>query len=676
MASRYDDGGFSGGSLVRPALRQLLADVEDGLVDVVVIYKLDRLTRSLADFVRLIDVFEASGVVFVSVTQSFDTRDSMGRLVLNVLLTFAQFERELIADRVRDKMAQMKRAGRWTGGAPPFGYDLVGKRLVVNEVEAAAVRAIFERYVELRSANAVTEEFRAGGLRAKEWTTRQGVTIGGGVATRGMVYAMLGSPVYVGEFHLRGETFKGQHEAIIDRGLWAEVQIVREGRRLKQPAARPQDHLLLGLLFDDIGRRMRIESGDRNRRRYRYYISDVNHRATRSGLKSLRAGADDIERLVQAGFTSFLRDRFALSAAIHAIGRRDRDTDRLLDRGPVSANLIERWDRRRLRHCWEAVIDRIEVSRDRIRVIVGCDALKALLEWNGAGLFRDRGAPTGGAHPIHVVELDATAVRSERTFRLHTDAPAAIGGTPSPKLVGLMRLARRVQEAVYENRDLTMVQIAERFGRKPAFVARVLRLNYLAPDIIAAIMDGRQPPGLDRRTLVYSSLPTDWAAQRTLLGFPARSDPSASDRHYWTFARNSQRTAPITPATKEPPTRTAAIAYSIAKASRLRFMTGRLPCRGPVGQASGPRTDAVSDQGLWRYRAIVLPFDPSCSQWSSSTPTELPGGAPVASSGQATDAGCRNTRWGLARPGALNSVSRAHGRSQWGRFDCCSDHAN
>lgn len=138
MPVRYDDGGYSGGSLIRPALQQLIADVEEGLVDVIVIYKLDRLTRSLADFIRLIDVFEANGVTFVSVTQSFDTQDTMGRLVLNVLLTFAQFEREMIADRVRDKMAQMKRAGRWTGGAPPYGYDLIDKRLVVNEVGSRA----------------------------------------------------------------------------------------------------------------------------------------------------------------------------------------------------------------------------------------------------------------------------------------------------------------------------------------------------------------------------------------------------------------------------------------------------------------------------------------------------------------------------------------------------------
>lgn len=528
---RYDDGGYSGGNLERPALRQLLADVENGHIDVIVIYKLDRLTRSLADFIRLIDLLEQYGVTFVSVTQAFDTQDSMGRLVLNILLTFAQFEREMLADRIRDKMAAMKRAGRWTGGAPPYGYDVVKAKLIVNPSEAAIVREIFERYLQVASSEKLTNEFRARGLKAKCWINRRGEQSGGGLATRGMIYAMLGSPVYIGQFHFKGEVFKGQHEAIIDRDLWDRVQVLRDSRKLKQPPARPQDHLLLGFSFDDIGRAMRIEGGTKRQSRYRYYISDSNHRATKHGIKQLRAGGTDLEELVQTSICALFRRRFDLSGAIHSSGLRDAATDRLIDRGPTAARHLESFDRRRLRLAWEALIDRVELSREWIRIVLRCDQMAALLAWPGTGLFRSRGVPTAEPHRTYALQVEAVAVRSERRFRLPLD-PKSTPTKPQKGLVSLMRFARKAQETVYENRALSIEEVATRLGRRPAFVARALRLNYLAPDIIAAIMDGAQPKDLTRKALMFSSIPMDWAQQRALFGFPARCDPSANDQYY------------------------------------------------------------------------------------------------------------------------------------------------
>jgi site-specific DNA recombinase len=316
LPQNYDDAGHTGANLERPALRQLCRDVEEGLVDCVVIYKLDRLTRSLGDFIRLVDLFEQYSVTFVSVTQAFDTQDTMGRLVLNILLTFAQFEREMLADRVRDKSAAMKRAGRWTGGAPPFGYDIVDRKLVVNEPEAAIVRHMFARFIELGSANKLTVELRSQGQLAKRWTNRRGTTSGGGLVTSGMIYALLGSPVYIGEYHVRGAVHQGVHEPIVNRDLWDQVQALRNARRkrLTQPKNK---HVLLDHLFDEVGRRMCIESGRKRGTNYCYYISQSCHPITRRGMKQLRARAPELERLVLTGICSFLRRPFELSGALH-----------------------------------------------------------------------------------------------------------------------------------------------------------------------------------------------------------------------------------------------------------------------------------------------------------------------------------------------------------------------
>jgi site-specific DNA recombinase len=330
VAEVYEDGGYTGGNLNRPSLSRLLSAVEQGLVDVIVIYKLDRLTRSLSDFIRLIDLLDQYEVTFVSVTQAFDTQDSMGRLVLNILLTFAQFEREMLADRIRDKAHALRRAGRWIGGAAPYGYDLVDHRLVLNRQEAAVVRLVHARYLELRSSNQVVCEMRTAGMLSKAWINRRGEQCGGRAITQSVIYGMLGNPLYLGEFHVEGEVIKALHQPIVDRGVWQEVRDLKESRRLKKPPDRPQEHLLLGFTFDDLGRKMVVAAGVRKGSAYRYYTSTPNHRLSRSGTKALRAGATDLEELVRAAVATFLRDRPQVSQAVRALGHRDEDTDRLI----------------------------------------------------------------------------------------------------------------------------------------------------------------------------------------------------------------------------------------------------------------------------------------------------------------------------------------------------------
>ena len=236
----YDDGGYSGGTMERPALQRLMADIDAGQVDVVVVYKVDRLTRALSDFAKLVEVFDRHDVSFVSITQQFNTTTSMGRLTLNVLLSFAQFEREVIGERVRDKIAASKKKGMWMGGMPPLGYDVKDRKLVVNEDEARIVRHIFERYLELKSVRTLQEEIAAAGTRSKQRVRPDGSVYGGQVLGRGALYQMLQNRIYRGEITHKGSAYPGQHPAIIDQALWDRVQATLAENRVERATAHAQ----------------------------------------------------------------------------------------------------------------------------------------------------------------------------------------------------------------------------------------------------------------------------------------------------------------------------------------------------------------------------------------------------------------------------------------------------
>ena len=262
---RYDDGGFSGGNLERPGLKQLLTDIEDGLIDVVVVYKIDRLSRSLMDFSKLVEIFDRNGVTFVSVTQSFNTTTSMGRLTLNILLSFAQFEREVIGERIRDKVAASRKRGIWMGGYVPLGYDVQDRELVVNDSEAASVRRIFERFVELGAATVLARELRREGFRNKQGT----------LIDKGYLYRLLKNRVYRGEAVHKGTAYPGEHDAIIDDNLWDRAHaILQESPRKRANNSRSRTPALLkGLIFSDTGAAMTPTSTKKGAKLYRYYVS-------------------------------------------------------------------------------------------------------------------------------------------------------------------------------------------------------------------------------------------------------------------------------------------------------------------------------------------------------------------------------------------------------------------
>ena len=273
--TRYDDGGFSGGTMERPALQGLLADIRAGRIDIVVVYKVDRLTRSLADFARLVEIFDAQGASFVSVTQQFNTTSSMGRLTLNVLLSFAQFEREVTGERIRDKIAASKKKGMWMGGNVPLGYDASERTLVINPAEGETVRRIFALYRELGCVRRVKEVADRLGLRTKCSTTTNGTERGGKPFSRGHLYTLLSNPIYTGQIAHRGQLYPGQHPALIDDETWSAVrdQLAGNARdhRRKTKAAEPS--LLAGLLVDARGERLTPSHAVKKGRRYRYYVS-------------------------------------------------------------------------------------------------------------------------------------------------------------------------------------------------------------------------------------------------------------------------------------------------------------------------------------------------------------------------------------------------------------------
>lgn len=289
---RYDDGGFSGGTLERPGLTQLLADIDDGLVDVVVVYKIDRLSRSLMDFSKLVEIFDRNGVTFVSVTQSFNTTTSMGRLTLNILLSFAQFEREVTAERIRDKVAASRKKGMWMGGYVPLGYDVVDRKLIVNETEAAQVQRIFERFVELGSATALARELRREGFRNKQ----------GRLIDKGYLYRLLNNRVYRGEAVHKGKAYPGEHDAIIDDNLWDRAHaILQESPRKRANNSRSRTPALLkGLIFSETGAAMTPTSTKKGAKLYRYYVSMdiIRNRDTGEETAPTRLAAGMVEDAV------------------------------------------------------------------------------------------------------------------------------------------------------------------------------------------------------------------------------------------------------------------------------------------------------------------------------------------------------------------------------------------
>jgi DNA invertase Pin-like site-specific DNA recombinase len=364
VADDYSDGGFSGGNTERPALKRLVADIQAGRIDIVVVYKIDRLTRSLADFSKMVEVFERHHVSFVSVTQQFNTTTSMGRLMLNVLLSFAQFEREITGERIRDKIAASKKKGLWMGGVPSLGYDVHDRRLIINEAEAAIVRRIYRDMLTIGSITRISEQLSLEGVTTKAWTTQDGKVRAGAPMDKKYLHKILRNRLYLGELSHRGTWVPGAHPPIIDKELWDAVNSVIDARVRAMPrkSRETMEYLLRGLLYSPAGEKMYPTYSRKNGRKYRYYVSRGECRFGANGKNFARIPATEIEPPVVAQIRSVLTSPEAITAmvqrlketgapvteaeAVLAFGRLDDVWDRLfpIERNRIASLMIERID--------------------------------------------------------------------------------------------------------------------------------------------------------------------------------------------------------------------------------------------------------------------------------------------------------------------------------------------
>ncbi len=504
VRSAYDDGGLSGGTMERPALLRLLADISGGLVDVVVVYKVDRLTRSLSDFAKMVEVFDARGVSFVAVTQQFNTTTSMGRLTLNVLLSFAQFEREVTGERIRDKIAASKQKGMWMGGLVPLGYDVIERRLEINQLEAETVREIFRRYLELGSVRLLMEHLNHRGVRSKVRIAKNGKPSGGNPFFRGALYSLLSNPIYIGEIRHKGVSHPGLHQPIVERELWDATQLLLRSHAVRHaPRSRKSAvSSLTGKLFDESGQSLTPSHAVKGERRYRYYVSRNLIKGTAdTGRSGWRLPAPEIERTVAAAACSILKDQGAIATAAHAIELPDH-------RLPSIFLEAEAWSKR-LRSEVDAeaalitLIDRVDLIDLGIRVSLKLPH-----------------SITGEQQGANATELTITRVFPMQIRRRGFEMRLVIEGTGSPAahadpaLLKLVARAHRWSDDLLSGRVRSVAEIAARERLGARHVRRLLRLAFLAPELVEAIAAGHQPPELTAEALAKRiDLPLLWHEQ-------------------------------------------------------------------------------------------------------------------------------------------------------------------
>ena len=470
----YDDGGLSGGTLARPALERMLVAVDAGQVDLIVVYKVDRLTRSLADFAKLVERLEAKGVSFVSVTQQFNTSTSMGRLTLNVLLSFAQFEREVTGERIRDKIAASKARGMWMGGLLPLGYDVNESGLVINPLEADTVRLIFRSYLELKSVRRLLEELEGHGIKSKQRANCTGRAAGGAPFSKGALYHLLSNPIYVGKIRHRDKVHDGLHQAIVDQATFDQAQTLLDNQRvvrrhrLNAKASSP----LAGKVFDETGERMVPTHSAKGGIRYRYYVSQRLIAGNGSDPSGWRLPAQELEDAIFGAVVS------------------DVAFDRLRQRSGAAGDP----DRRDL----FGAVRKVDIALGRISIHLDVRVL-----------FPDSSQAEAPEH----LAIEAAFGQKRRGVELRMTLETEKRRPPDQTLVRLVHRAIGWVEQLKAGASVT--SLAAREGVQPPFITQRIQLGLLCPAIVAEIVEGRQPPDITAQALILMKLPMSWREQET-----------------------------------------------------------------------------------------------------------------------------------------------------------------
>ena len=499
VRERYDDGGISGGTLERPGLKRLLADIGAGHIDIVVVYKVDRLTRSLLDFAKLVEEFDKVGTSFVSITQSFNTTNSMGRLTLNMLLSFAQFEREVTAERIRDKIAQSKARGMWMGGTPPIGYRPDGRSLAIVEQDAAIVRHIFNRYAELGNVRLLALELVKSGIGSPSRSSTTGRAFGGRPFSRGHLYRILSNPIYIARIDHGDCCHEANHLPIVERQLWDQVQAIlasnRNGDRRPSPA---ESSLLAGKLVDDRGVPMVATHACKGKIRYRYYVSrDLHHSGDARTSEGWRLPAREIEPLVRARIAALLNDPFELLAQatnempspdeLNAIVRRTKEAASTLA-GPRAQTA------KRL----HGLIGEVRLGPEQVSILLNSTALEALL---GIRIISE---------PIKL-DVAGRLKRSGHVLRLIQRDGSAAAATVDRTLVKAIVQGRNWWRELQANTALTIEALARREGITAAYVVRIVRLAFLSPAMFKGVIEGTLPAHLTvKRLTAPNAVPARW----------------------------------------------------------------------------------------------------------------------------------------------------------------------
>jgi site-specific DNA recombinase len=493
VRTHYDDGGFSGGNLDRPGLTQLLADIEAGKIDTVVVYKVDPLTRSLADFAKIVDVLDSSEASFVSVTQQFNTTTSMGRLTLNMLLSFAQFEREVTGERIRDKIAASKRKGLWMGGRVPLGYRAEGRTLEVVPAEAETVRQLFQLYLDLGSVRRLKQEADRRGLRTKVRVCKKGRKTGGGPFGRGGLYHLLSNPIYAGRVPHKEDSYAGQHPAIVDPETWEAVQqqLADQAPAKSIRSWEPNLSPLRGKLFDVSGARLTPSHTVKSGQRYRYYVSRSENETAKTVddevARPWRLPAREIERFVGEAVLDLMRSPDDLSRLARAAGVSHNRLPGLVERARSATHEPLR------------LVERVELSADAVTIHVGLGLLLS------------------GEHRSISLEVPVRLRRRGVEQKLsipEADSPGAADARVDASLLQLIARSRCWFEAITSGRVSSFKEIAQAEGVSEQFVSNRIGLALLSPEIVERICRGTQPDTLTADALVKRiDLPLSWAEQ-------------------------------------------------------------------------------------------------------------------------------------------------------------------